>query len=212
MVSRLRSHIAGNVVGYVALFVSLSGAAYAASSVPAGSVGSAQLKRGAVTRSKLAAGSVNGSKILANSLTGRQINASTLGTVPSATTAGTAGAAATATHAAIADAATTATHAGTADTATRLGSVTLVRSDGAALAPGHTESVTAFCSAGGQPIGGGGRTDQSNVGDAIISSRPAVPGNVILPGTGATLQGWQVTVVNNSSTNIYPSAWAICAG
>jgi hypothetical protein len=202
MADRLRSHIAGNFVGYVALFVSLSGVAYAATRLPPGSVGTAQLKRGAVTRSKLAAGAVSGSKVAKHSLTGAQINASTLGTVPSAASAATAG---TATRA------TAATYAGTANTAMRLGSVTLVRSDGAALTPHRSESVAAFCSAGQQTIGGGGRTDASNSVDAIVSSRPSVPGNAALPGTGATLQGWQVTVVNNSGTNIHPSAWVICA-
>jgi hypothetical protein len=194
MARRLRSHVAGNLVGYVALFVSLSGVAYAATSLPPGSVGSRQLKRAAVTRAKLAAGVVNASKVAANSLTGRQINAATLGTVPSATTAATA------------------TEAGAAGTATRLGSVTLVRADGAALAPNGVESESASCPAGEQPIGGGGRADASNPRDAIISSRPSVPGNTTEPTTGSTLEGWQVTVVNNSTTDIHPSTWVICTG
>jgi hypothetical protein len=208
MAGRLRSHIFGNAVGYVALFVSLSGAAYAAASLPPGSVGSTQLRRGAVTRSKIAAGAVNGSKVAAHSLTGRQINAATLATVPGAETASTA---ISATHAATADTATTATSAATASTAARLGSVTLVEKDGPALAPNQAESVAAFCSPGQQTIGGGGRTDSSNTDDAIVSSRPAVPGNTALPGTGATLEGWQITALNHSTADIHPSAWVICA-
>jgi hypothetical protein len=92
-----------------------------------------------------------------------------------------------------------------------LGSVTLVRHDGGAVAPGHFETVAAFCSAGQQPIGGGGRSDAADNASALTSSRPTVPGNTVLPASGSTLQGWQVTAVNYSSTNIHPSAWAICA-
>jgi hypothetical protein len=212
MARRLQSHIAGNLVGYVALFVSLSGVAYAAERLPPGSVGSRQLTRSAVTRSKLAAGAVTGTKVAANSLTGRQIDASTLGTVPTATTAVTATTATYAGTAGTAGTATAATHAGTADTATRLGSVTLVRTDGAALAPKHAETIAAFCSGGRQPIGGGGRADAFNDGGTLVSSRPTVSGSVTAPGTGASLEGWLVGVVNNSATDIHPSAWVICAG
>jgi hypothetical protein len=176
--------------------------AYAAQRLPAGSVGAKQLRRAAVTRSKIAPGAVDGAKVAPQSLTGTQINLATLGTVPRAAIATTAGAATSATNA---------TQAATAGTATRLTSVTLVRTDGPALAPGHNESVDSFCASGGQPIGGGGRADASNADDAIVSSRPALP-NTTLPGTGSTLQGWQVSVVNNSNTNIHPSAWVICAG
>jgi hypothetical protein len=211
MVGKVRSHILGNAVGYVALFVALSGTAYAATSLPPGSVGTGQLKRGAVTRAKLAAHAVNGSKVAAHSLTGRQINAATLATVPRATAAVTASTAISATHAATADTATTATNAATASVATKLGSVTLVRTDGPALPSNQVESLTAFCLAGQQPIGGGGRADASNADDAIVSSRPAVPGNTTAPATGAALEGWQISVVNHSTTDIHPSAWVICA-
>lgn len=50
------SHVRGNVVGYIALFVALSGSAYAASQLPANSVGTKQLQKGAVTKAKLARG------------------------------------------------------------------------------------------------------------------------------------------------------------
>jgi hypothetical protein len=43
----------GTVVAYLALFVALGGGAYAATQLPANSVGTAQLKSGAVTPSKL---------------------------------------------------------------------------------------------------------------------------------------------------------------
>ncbi len=75
------------VVACTALAISLGGTGYAAIKLPANSVGSRQLKKSAVTNRKLARGAVTGSKVARNSLTGAQINASTLGTVPNATTA-----------------------------------------------------------------------------------------------------------------------------
>ena len=41
---RLRAHIRHNVVGYLALFVALGGASYAAVNLPANSVGGRQIK------------------------------------------------------------------------------------------------------------------------------------------------------------------------
>lgn len=78
MVHKLAGHIRGNVVAYVALFVALGGTAVAATSLPANSVGTKQLKNGAVT----------GAKVAQNTLTGANINESTLGTVPNATKLG----------------------------------------------------------------------------------------------------------------------------
>jgi len=72
------------IVAYLALFVALGGTAYAATSLPANSVGTKQLRNGAVTTPKLRDQAVTGRKVANNSLTGTQINASTLGTVPNA--------------------------------------------------------------------------------------------------------------------------------
>ncbi|MBO9532450.1 MAG: collagen-like protein [Solirubrobacteraceae bacterium] len=54
--NRFLSHVQGNAVGYVALFVALGGTSYAAVSLPKNSVGKNQLKAGSVTKSKLADG------------------------------------------------------------------------------------------------------------------------------------------------------------
>lgn len=78
MFYRLYGHVRGNVVGYVALFVALSGTAVAATRLPANSVGTKQLRNGAVT----------GKKVARNTLTGANINVSTLGTVPNAAALG----------------------------------------------------------------------------------------------------------------------------
>jgi hypothetical protein len=57
-VTKLLNHFKHNVVGYLALFVALGGTSYAAVNLPAGSVGTRQLRTGAVTNKKLAKGSV----------------------------------------------------------------------------------------------------------------------------------------------------------
>ena len=46
-------HLRGNAVAYLALFVALGGASYAAMQLPRNSVGTAQIRKGAVTPSKL---------------------------------------------------------------------------------------------------------------------------------------------------------------
>jgi hypothetical protein len=74
MLRKLHAHVRANAVGYVALFVALSGTAVAASTLPAGSVGTRQLQDRAVT----------GSKVARNTLVGANIKVSTLGTVPNA--------------------------------------------------------------------------------------------------------------------------------
>jgi hypothetical protein len=85
VVNKLLNHVRRNTVGYVALFVALSGTAAAATAVlPINSVGTAQLKNGAVT----------GQKVAHATLTGANIKASTLGTVPNSAKLGGAPAAA----------------------------------------------------------------------------------------------------------------------
>jgi hypothetical protein len=88
-------------VALVGLFVALGGTTWAAVSLPAGSVGTAQLKQDAVT----------GNKVKNHTLTGADINTLLLGTVPSARKAALA---AVATNALKAD---TAGHATSADSA-----------------------------------------------------------------------------------------------
>jgi hypothetical protein len=51
---RIGKHFASNAVGYLALFVALGGTAWAATALPAHSVGTKQLKDGAVTFPKIA--------------------------------------------------------------------------------------------------------------------------------------------------------------
>src|SRR5579871_3064868 len=70
MPRRLFVHIKNHSVGYVALFVALGGTSYAAISLPAGSVGTRQLRNGAVTSSKLSRGAVTARALDPKSIAG----------------------------------------------------------------------------------------------------------------------------------------------
>jgi hypothetical protein len=121
---RALSHFSANAVGYLALFVAMSGGAYAVTRAPAGSVNSQAIINGqvkepdihkkAVTASKLGSRSVTASKLAPDSVTGGNVVESTLGPVPNAafaTNAANATNATNATNAANAANATTATNA-----------------------------------------------------------------------------------------------------
>lgn len=64
------NHLRSNIVGYVALFVALGGTSYAAFSLPAGSVGTQQLRNGAVTSKKIANGAITPAKLDARTVGG----------------------------------------------------------------------------------------------------------------------------------------------
>jgi hypothetical protein len=108
------------IVASLALFVALSGIGYTAVVLPAGSVGTKQLKRGAVTSTK----------VKDNSLRGRDIRESTLARVPLASRAATAGIAMTATRAV--NATTAASVANGAVTADKFASLPTARAYSAA--------------------------------------------------------------------------------
>lgn len=100
-----------NVISTVCLFVLLGGGAYAATRLPAKSVGTAQLKAGAVT----------GAKIKDGTITGAKVDSRTLGPVPTALSADTATRATSAERATSADKAAFATKADLAANADLLG-------------------------------------------------------------------------------------------
>jgi hypothetical protein len=58
---RIVNHIRHNLIAYIALFVALGGTSYAASSLPANSVGGPQLKDHAIDPVKLDPSAINGS-------------------------------------------------------------------------------------------------------------------------------------------------------
>jgi hypothetical protein len=73
------------VVAILALFVALSGSAFAA--IAKNAVGTRQLKSKAVTTGKIANNAINATKVADHSLTGADINIGALGTVPKASSA-----------------------------------------------------------------------------------------------------------------------------
>ena len=113
MAERIHDHIRSNVVGYVALFIALSGTAYAIdgplpgqnqvgsqdiinSEVRSEDIGGTQVRNsdlglGAVTTGKIADGGVQTLDVLNNNLTGADVNEASLGRVPSARLWGAAG-------------------------------------------------------------------------------------------------------------------------
>jgi hypothetical protein len=106
-------YVRNHHLGLIAIFIALTGTAYAASNTaPKNSVVTKSIRKAAVTHRKLGPNSVDGSNVADGSLTGADVRASTLGTVPSADHAGSADSAI---------AATTAAKATQADNADRLG-------------------------------------------------------------------------------------------
>jgi hypothetical protein len=75
------------VIALIALFVALTGSAYAALRLPRNSVGSAQLRRGAVTKAKLRTNAVTSSKVKDHSLRAQDFRRGLLsGAVPNVVT------------------------------------------------------------------------------------------------------------------------------
>jgi hypothetical protein len=82
------SHIRNNIVGYVAVFLALSGGAYALQGK--NTVDSGDIKKGQVKKSDLAKNAVRSPTVKDESLTGDDISEGSLGQVPSAASAATA--------------------------------------------------------------------------------------------------------------------------
>jgi hypothetical protein len=179
-----------NVTATLALFIALSGGAYAATALPANSVGSKQLKRGSVVTARIKTDAVNGSKVLADSLTGADIKESSLAKIPSATVADTATRAASS---AALDKATYKTAAGTA------------------AASSAANAATATCDAGQHVVGGGVKLDTPGVGvvndsypDANDTAWTAHVGNGSGAGTGnpAVSTNFTVYAICTTVTNV----------
>jgi hypothetical protein len=132
-----------NVMATLALFVALSGGAYAAIALPANSVGVSQLKNSAVVTAKIKNNAVTGAKLRDNSLAGADINESSLAKVPSAALADTAA------HAAAAAA---------------LDSAAYKTATGTAAASSAANSATATCDSGQHVIGGGVKFSNPGIG------------------------------------------------
>lgn len=70
MFAKLLNQLRRQYLGAIAIFVALGGSAYAATALPAGSVGTRQLRNGAVTNKKLAKGSVGAADLDRSTLAG----------------------------------------------------------------------------------------------------------------------------------------------
>jgi hypothetical protein len=193
MISAVRRHLTyANVMASIAVFVAMSGGAYALS-LPKKSVGSKQLRTGAVTNKKIKKNAVTGSKVKADALTGSDVNESKLGKVPSATTADTATTATTATNA---------TKLNNKDAAAYPSSLVIRRKDltplangssSGALGDGSANDGTIYCAAGEHAIGGGVRIAAAGVDQAVSSSRPVkdTSSSASVPDDGGTALGWR---------------------
>jgi hypothetical protein len=125
-----------NVTATLALFVALSGGAYAATALPANSVGSKQLKKSAVGTTD----------IKNNTITGAKIKLSSLAKVPSAASA---------------DASASANHAAAA---AALDKVTYKTATAGAAASSAANAATATCDSGQHAVGGGVKLDNPAIG------------------------------------------------
>lgn len=83
------------------------------------------------------------------------------------------------------------------------------------LADGTKANYNAFCPAGQQAIGGGGRGDDfTSEATVITSSRPTTDaGGFPAPDAGAGFTGWRLTVFNPAggvAAGLRPQVWVIC--
>jgi hypothetical protein len=90
MLGRFRAHLQSNIVGYIALFIALSGSAYAVTKAPKDSVTSKSIKKGAVTRAKIAKNAVTSRAIKDRSVKGVDIDPAALANTGHATSSDTA--------------------------------------------------------------------------------------------------------------------------
>jgi hypothetical protein len=146
------------VVAFLALLLALSGISYAATRLPAHSVGARELKPRSVSRTAVIANAIDGSKVADDSLGGADVAEATLGKVP---------AAAAADRAAASDHASA---AGALDRVTYRGAPATVPAANAATGSA-TAGATATCDPGQLVAGGGVRVDDID-DTAVVDSFP----------------------------------------
>jgi hypothetical protein len=143
-----------SVMSTLAVFIALSGGAYAAAKLPANSVGSRQLKNNAVVKAKIKSNSIDSSKVAPDALTGADIKEASLAKVPSA---------------ALADSATHANAAAAIDKLT-------YKTAAGSAAPQTSGAATAACDPGQHVTGGGVRVDNPDLTVGVDSYPDAANG------------------------------------
>jgi hypothetical protein len=224
---KLRARMSfANVTSMMALFVALSGIAWA-QSLPKNSVGAKQIRADAVSRSEIKAKAVAGAEVKDRSLTNVETKQNTLtGTELADGGVGLLDLAANSVNGAkVVDASLTGGDVNDGTLAasdlpagTFLGgSVTVQREQAAAdVADGASVSLNAFCPEGQTALGGGYRGDATDSEETDVgSNRPIIStGNGNPPDDNGTFTGWRATIENPAggvAAGIRPEVWVICA-
>jgi len=197
MSSRIRNHIRSNVVGYIALFLVVTGGTAQAldgtntvfsDDIVNGEVQGQDIGAGAVTSTKLGPDSVGSTRVIDNSLKGADVDESSFGQVPSAGSATTADSASTAGNASLLDGRDSLSFAGNG--VYELQNTT----NGSANASGTCPSGDlcfaggSYCNPGDTLVGGG--FDGIDNGTRLVASEPFTPNSQ---------DAWRVKFVNNST-------------
>jgi hypothetical protein len=191
MLARLRSHLTfANVVSLMALFVALSGGAYALT-IPKNSVGPRQLKKNAVTGPKIKKNAVTSSKVKDQSLSATDFKPGQIPIGPRGFQGltgerGMQGA------------------AGATNVVVRLGAPVSIMN-------GSQQSLTVDCMPGERAVGGGAAPPNGVTNDAarIIYSTPTSNGSN--SSNGAIPDGWNARVFNGAGTPQNAVPRVICA-
>ena len=219
MLRKLQKHLSfANVTSLMALFVALSGVAWAATSLPKNSVGAAQIKTDAVSRSEikksgvstdeLKDGGIKAVDVGDGTMTGADIGDGTLALAdlgPNSVDTtkvvdGSLGVGDVAAGTFLGGKVTTQFHQAPAD-----------------LADGTSASYDVHCPAGQIALAGGFRGDATESESTVVSSsRPKISEtNGAAPTDNGTFNGWRITVLNPTggiTTGLRPELWAVCAG
>jgi hypothetical protein len=174
LLAKFRSHLTfANVISVMALFVALSGGAYALT-IPKNSVGAKQLKKNAVTGSKVKKGAVTSSKVKDRALLAKDFKAGQLPAGPQGPT-------------------------GRQGAQGAPGVSGLQRVFKSSAIDNSPKTVTATCPAGKRAVGGGATHSNASPGAVVIdqiqpSDENTVPGVVTVSAyqTGAA-SSWSVT-------------------
>jgi hypothetical protein len=182
VVKKSLAYLRQHHIGLLALFLALSGTAYAAA-LPGNSVGTRQLKNDAVTSAK-----VKSRSLLRQDFKAGQLPRGRRGATGPRGPAGATGPEG---------------RQGPQGVAGRNGatSATVRNSASVAIAAGTTQSATAECAAGERAVGGGGVTGSANA--TLTDSHPT--------GSPTSPSGWQASYRNLTATADTISATVVCA-